>query len=103
MAMSAPPKKPVQQPLFAKSFGEHHGRPVAEAPTGVGTLPLDVYVAWRALQMNGPQTAGQLEKWLLRERDWSHARVERTVKAVATCGYVEMDENGAMTAREETR
>lgn len=96
-------KKPVQPPLFAEPFGEYHSRPVAEIPTGVGTLPPDLYVAWRALKMHGPMTAAALDKWLLRERDWSHARVERTVEALPSCGYVDADENGAMTAREETR
>lgn len=99
----ATPKKPVQAPLFAKPFGERHSSPVAEVPTGVGTLPPDVYVAWRALKALGPMAAFELERWLLRSRDWSQARIGRTVKAVATCGYVDMDKHGVMTAREETR
>jgi hypothetical protein len=103
MAMTAPPKKPVQQPLFAKPFAETKAWPVADAPTGPGTLPPDVYVAWRTLRQIGPKTSQELEKWLLRGRDWSHARVERTVKAVKVCGYVDTDEQGVMTAREETR
>jgi len=103
MALTAPPKKPEQQPLFAQPFGEVHARPVAEVTASAGTLLPDVYVAWRALQQIGPKTSQELETWLFRQRDWSHARVERTVKAVKVCGYVDTDEQGVMTAREETR
>lgn len=103
MAASAPPKKLVQQELFRGAYSAPALPPVADVPAGIGTLPRDIYIAWRALQTRGPMTTAELDRWLFREQDWSHVRAERAARDIARCGYVIVDSSGALSAREETR
>lgn len=63
----------------------------------------DVYSAWRILLARGPSTSIELEKAILPLKDWDVLRIARVVRKLATCGYVDVDSAGVMTAREAAR
>jgi hypothetical protein len=81
MAVSAPPKKPVQAPLFDAS-AEPRARPdewrLDDPPPSVGTLPREIYQALCVLRATGPRDARALGQAIMKSYDWDlyacHAR-----------------------------
>lgn len=104
MAAKAPPAW-KQPPLFkvgAESVAPKDAWRLDELPASLGTLPREVYQAYRVLATTGPCDRKTLLHAVHRAYWRDFDRIVRTIDKLANCGYVTTDANGIMTAKEHT-
>jgi hypothetical protein len=91
------PKKPEQIDLIARADEPEAKRDewLLESPSeGPGTMRRDAYVAWRYL-LARPCLQSEIEKILVRDKDWDVMRTGRAIKRAIGAGWV----YGAPTTR----